>query len=249
MNRRGFTLIELLVVVAIIAILAAMLLPALGLVKASANTTVCMSNLRQLGIAFVAYQGDWDGVIPMQTNSYGVALPEDMYGPDYAYCQWYAPLRSYVENQEGTAATRVWVCPRTNWPRITHGYGLSYGMNGATTGGRLVLPVGWKGVALSTYANRPGLMILGEKWAVQPGGAVDWNGNVEPPYRASSPPCLSEAFQAGPKQTALRVRHRGRSNYLFADWHVEALSPWERCNQANTDAAATVSPNIWTGTP
>jgi prepilin-type N-terminal cleavage/methylation domain-containing protein len=61
MNRRGFTLIELLVVISIIAVLAAMLLPAIGLVKSSARSSVCMNNLRQFGIGFMTYASDNEG--------------------------------------------------------------------------------------------------------------------------------------------------------------------------------------------
>jgi prepilin-type N-terminal cleavage/methylation domain-containing protein len=63
-RRSAFTLIELLVVISIIAVLAAMLLPAIGMVRDSAKAQVCQSNLRQMGMATIAYSDDWEGMIP-----------------------------------------------------------------------------------------------------------------------------------------------------------------------------------------
>ena len=67
-NRRGFTLIELLVVIAIIAILAAILFPVFARARESARRTVCVSNVKQLGTAWMMYVQDYDESFP-PTNS------------------------------------------------------------------------------------------------------------------------------------------------------------------------------------
>ena len=63
-QKHRFTLIELLIVIAIIAILAAMLLPALNKARERARSISCVGKLRQIGQAATLYAGDYDGVLP-----------------------------------------------------------------------------------------------------------------------------------------------------------------------------------------
>jgi len=73
-KKRGFTLVELLVVIAIIAILAAVLFPALGMVRERAKATSCLSNMRQIAIGLTMYVNDkGEGFPPFVVGELGAS--------------------------------------------------------------------------------------------------------------------------------------------------------------------------------
>jgi len=71
-GRKGFTLIELLVVIAIIAILAAILFPVFSQARDKARQTTCLSNAKQVGLAVMQYQQDYNELYPFGTGADGL---------------------------------------------------------------------------------------------------------------------------------------------------------------------------------
>ena len=93
-HRSGFTLVELLVVVAIVAILSALLLPALGHAKAKGQQIACLSNYRQLQLCWLMY-----------TDDYNDALPPNETLPGGDRGSWVATARTWIQGNAWTDTT------------------------------------------------------------------------------------------------------------------------------------------------
>jgi prepilin-type N-terminal cleavage/methylation domain-containing protein len=110
MRQRGFTLIELLTVIATIAILAALLLPILNKARIKAQRTTCLSNLRQLGIAWILYADDNHGFLAesCSVNNPDVWVQGDMTKADQAgNAELIRQGKLYPYNQ----STAIYHCP------------------------------------------------------------------------------------------------------------------------------------------
>ena len=110
-TKNAFTLIELLVVIAVIAILAAILLPALGRAKIQAQRTACLSNLKQIGTGMRLWADDYENRFPWNVDpSEGGAKPG---GTNYAYVD-----RQFSVASKELVSTKILLCPNDAQRRV-----------------------------------------------------------------------------------------------------------------------------------
>jgi prepilin-type N-terminal cleavage/methylation domain-containing protein/prepilin-type processing-associated H-X9-DG protein len=211
MTRRNnaFTLIELLVVIAIIAILAAILFPVFAQAREKARTTSCLSNFKQLGIAFQMYLQDYDERVLPRYQACPSTGPTD---PN-AESLWDHTIQPYVKN------TQIFICPSSQNAHYvdtwgTRGY-LSTGYNQTISGWYYVTADGCGDMILPTLAaiqypaknvmfadSVPGDFTLGYR------GYLFGNTGINVPYTTTS---------AG----SFGVRHTDGTNLTFFDGHAK----------------------------
>ena len=169
-SREGFTLIELLIVVAIIAILAAMLLPALSKARQAAYATMCQNNASQISKGFIMYAGDYqDWMLPYNSNQVNIWLyPANL----YMYVQGKIGRGdNFFTVTDPIAQNTVWWCPvhlntgvagtESSYARTTrYALNLSYGYS------RTFVPdsanSNRKGVKISQIKRPSEMLMIGE---------------------------------------------------------------------------------------
>lgn len=226
---RAFTLIELLVVIAIIAILAAMLLPALAKAKAKAQQISCLNNLKQLGLGFMLYLGDFREVFPSVASN-----NQNYHAEDWIY--WrplgdpnYRPVdQSNIARMVGTGgSTNLFLCPTDKTPH-PNGFKYNYTFNGS---GTVTAGMGsqWSGGTVFTPFKLANVKRATDKIMLteEPSGPADL-----PPGGTTTATAFLDDGRWQPKIDAMSgnlisVRHSKKGgNVNFADGHA-SMTPWQ----------------------
>ena len=230
MKKHAFTLIELLVVIAIIGLLAALLLPAVSKAKAKAKQTSCRNNLRQLGLGFEIYRGDFRDLFPAPGS-------KTAYGPQPEDWIWWQHGRGVEKSAIARAVANfnpaLFTCPMdTDAKQLQQQgelkgdpYRYSYSLNSRdllTEDGKKVNPGMSSVITLyrevfpfrgANVKNPSGKIMLVEE---------DRSTINDPRWIPSSNP--------------IAKRHGERGDVVFADSHVEAVKPAFATNSVNSDA-------------
>ncbi len=234
--QRAFTLIELLVIIAIIALLAAMLLPALATAKSKAHATQCINNLKELGLGITIYLADNSDVFPAPAGQ-----PVGFHTEDWIY--WRQPgimtasslislpiQESPIAIASGTStSTNLFRCPRDRSDQLRAAsatasdgaYNYSYTFNSVNTASGIATTISASGMATyfkSTSVIRPVDKIM---LAEEPGcDAERPPGNTRTELEDGR--WLPKVING--KTIALR-HNKNKGNVNFADGHAQ-LIPW-----------------------
>ena len=244
-KQRGFTLIELLVVIAIIALLMSILMPALSKAKAQAKAAICLSNLRQLGIASKMYTQDNKGRMPDIEN--------------FEERHWVPKLKPYYQDID------VLICPSAEktkeggWGSAFYAWVEDWDLDGD---GEEEEVIGSYGINMFVSQNDDGGR-EGKLW-----GAInilkcaayvpvfsDSAMDEDSPLPADIPPEYDgQIYGSGGGTDEIRDRcinrHNEAINVLFADWHASKTGLkelWELrwYKDWPEDRAAAGEPTAW----
>ena len=236
-NRRGMTLIELLIVIGIIALLAAILLPALSRARQQARSVQCFSNLRQLYLANTMYANEWNG-------RYVPAAP-DIHDGFGGRVRWHgeretADGTSEFDPDRGPLAeylpdARVKECPVFLEYRkagevsnaFESGTG-GYGYNHTYIGGNYAA-FNWRSAVehpvMDIHIRKPSETIMFADAALPQDGYLIEYGFLEQPHYVS-PEYPQGNPEFGVMNPSLHFRHNGRVNVVWADGHISS-ERWE----------------------
>jgi len=212
---RGFTLIELLVVIAIIALLMAILMPALQRVRKQAKGVVCKSNLRQIGIATNLYAEEYEMHVPR-----GLAG-----GTGKAWFQLFMPFLAQKPINNDYRTVDIYRCPAYPDKEQTICYvvnGWDFEDENDMTGREILLPS-----KLSECAHRAFTVFLADNedgsWRHIIRKADDPGHNRCDVWNPGHMP-TSDSHDVTRGRRISQARHRKGSNCLFLDWHVEYIA-------------------------
>jgi prepilin-type N-terminal cleavage/methylation domain-containing protein/prepilin-type processing-associated H-X9-DG protein len=253
-GNRGFTLIELLVVISIIAILSAILFPVFSRARENARRTACLSNMKQLGMAFLQYTQDFDEQLPLNSANTGSVRP----------CSWDACIAPYAGVKvQGGLSPMIYRCPSDVSSDTRRSYAIPYWGNYAPDNGGTFI---FRTVAMPLPGVASANVFIGEKLAVIPEPSrtimLAERPSSKPGTPSSDDTYVNNAFgsysqsyvygpggaggdnmqdQAYPGRTA----HFDGWNYLFVDGHVKWMKPQQTRLGVTTNLAQRVPGNLW----
>lgn len=229
--NKGFTLIELLVVIGIIAVLLAILLPALNVARESARTVQCLSNLRQMVVMANVYSTTSGGMYSIAYYTADEGTKTISYAWDLTTISEGGEVKDVIPGLlwDAKGPMKIQQCPSferaANWfndPYTGYNYNTSYIGHGQYES--VVAPA-----KASSIRNAAQVAIFGDG---------EWASGANKFMRAPFPNPGDESF-AGRWAGTQGFRHRKQTNVAFVDGHAESLR--DRFTD-NADGAANVAP-------